>query len=67
MHRAFQIGAARQRLDDVDTVRAELVTQERVQCEQLQDDVRNVDKLTEEIQRHQVVALTSAAQDAAGA
>ena len=59
--------AVRQRLDDVDTVRAELVTQERVQCEQLQDDVRNVDELAEEIQRHQVVALTSAAQDAAGA
>jgi len=61
------IVACSQRPQHVDAVQVETLTEERVEYEQLADDVEQVKQLDEQVERHEVVAAATATREADGA
>ena len=59
--------AVEERRDDVNTVRAEVVSHEDVESEELEEGVGDVDELGDDVERRQVVAMVTSTAHAAGA
>ena len=65
--RAFPVGAVRDVPENFDAVHIVIVTQEKVQQEQLADDVNDKEELNEKVEAHEITSSTTGTAETAGA